>query len=106
MCIKAVFSNHHHYTFGPVRENHYNLYNLDTGVRIRFGLIIEGSVVKLDLITFNCLDYNDLITRNHLILKNNGNIISEIREIDRNHFSGWYITPCGWRFGMCSIPTL
>jgi hypothetical protein len=98
--LKAVFSNHQHYTFGPVRENHYSLYNLDTGTRIRFGQIIEGSFGKVNLITFKCIDYDDLIITNDLILKNNGKNISEIKEINNNHYSGWYVSPCGWHFGL------
>jgi hypothetical protein len=98
--LKAVFSNHQHYTFGPVRENHYSLYNLDTGTRIRFGQIIEGSFGKVNLITFKCIDYDDLIITNDLILKNNGKNISEIKEISNNHYSGWYVSPCGWHFGL------
>jgi hypothetical protein len=31
-------------------------------------------------------------------------MISDIKEIYGNHYSGWYATHCGWTFGLASSP--
>ena len=98
--LTELFADHPSYSFDPLSENSYVLYNLRNGKKLRFEQKTSGEEARVGLITFMCQSKEDLEDRQNRIIELGGSVTAEVKEIRPNHYSGWYKSPVGWDFGL------